>query len=46
MNILRMNFINKTKEIFDEFGVTIDAEDYFNKNFFNKYIEQRTEIIL
>lgn len=36
MNLMRENFINKTKEIFNKYSIDINAKQYFKDNYFNK----------
>ena len=36
MNLMRENFINETKEIFNKHDVNVDAKKYFDSNFFHK----------
>ena len=36
MNLMRENFINETKKIFNKHDVNVDAKKYFDSNFFHK----------
>ncbi len=36
MNNLRLNFINKTDEIFKKHNINIDSNRYFNEKYFHK----------
>ena len=36
MNLMRENFINETKEIFNTHGLNVDAKQFFKDNYFHK----------
>ncbi len=42
MNLLRENFINETKKIFNAHNVNVDAKNYFDSHFFHKMCDYST----